>query len=279
MNRTYEGLTHSNTIGFMIKKKAFRGITDQAACAMKELLDLQYVTEDLAARIKYDEHRFQERNKRKESLPPITNKCFNDVAFRLLGKSALCDAVDVYNSYCQGVLQLAVLNNPASVPSALAAAKHFGDRLKKAAKNKTDPAKALLDMFRTTYVTDGIVRKAIHTHLGIDQFPETELLCLSRNILVHKRGIDADSEIPAELKKIASARCWIGAQSFPQGHLPIAVDHEQRLIIDSRIGIWAVEMLRRQIHSIDQMFSAKYHLPTAPMPKLTIGRTFVSESM
>ena len=58
----------------MIKKKAFRGLTDQAACAMKELLDLQYVTEDLAARIKYDEHCFEERNKRKESLPPITNK-------------------------------------------------------------------------------------------------------------------------------------------------------------------------------------------------------------
>jgi hypothetical protein len=72
-------------------KKAFRGITDGAARAMKELLHVDYVVRDLAGRVNYEEKCMQERNRLKPSLKPITNKPFNDAAFYFIGKSALCD--------------------------------------------------------------------------------------------------------------------------------------------------------------------------------------------
>lgn len=254
-------------------------LTATAARAIKALFEAGFVARDLAMRIREDERCFDRRNKRKPHLPPITNKPFNEAAYHFLGRVVLCDAVDLYNSYCRDVLELAAHNNRAALPTALASAKHFGDALKKAAKKKSDPADALLDVFNARYIAEGLVRQAIHTHLGINQFPETELLCLCRNILVHKRGVDAEGAIPARLKEIGTERSFIGAQGFRYGHLPIAVNGQKNLIVDDQVGLWSAEIMVQQISAMDQEFAAKYRLPTGPAPKHTIGRIFVTENM
>jgi hypothetical protein len=263
----------------MVKKKTFKGVTLFAAKALKELFESRHAAEDLAHRVEFDEHKLEERNKKKPSLSPLTNKPFNDVVSRFLGVSLLCQAVDIYNSYCQDVLQLAILNNTTAIPSALTAANRFKDEIKKATKRNTDPAQALFDMFRTGYIADRYVREAIHTHLDIKQHAETELLCLCRNILVHKRGIDSKGEIPAKLLEIGTKRTWLGAPSFPSGHLPLAVNGNQELIVNHSIGLWANESLSVQIHFMDQSLSHFYHLPLHPFPKLTIGRIFVTDNV
>jgi len=227
----------------------------------------------------FDEHCLRERNKRKSSLPPLTNQAFNAVTSAFLGKSLLCQAVDIYNSYCQDVLQLAIANNPEKIPTALGSAKKFRDELKKAAKDQSFPATALLDLFRTTYIVDSSVRQAIHTHLEIGQFTEAELLCICRNIIVHKRGNDTKQEVRAKLAEIGSKRSVIGAPSFPLGHLPITLNANNRLIIDHKVGIWAAELLKNQIFAMDQSLSHFYRLPTAAMPRTSLGRIYVTDNM
>src|SRR5688572_3736117 len=103
--------------------KSLKGLTDVAARSINELFAITFVVRDLAQRVREDERCFQRRNQRKAALPPITNKPFNDVSYEILGKLTLCSAVDIYNCYCQDVLQLAVTKNTAAVPMALRAAK------------------------------------------------------------------------------------------------------------------------------------------------------------
>jgi hypothetical protein len=134
-------------------------------------------------------------------------------------------------------------------------------------------------MFQTGYIADRHVREAIHTHLDIEQFPETDLICICRNIFIHQRGIDTKGEIPAKLKEIGSSRAFIGAQMFPDGHLPIRIDAGMRLFVDDKVGLWSVGLLEQQIQNMDQRLSFAYRLPTSPTPKLSIGRTFVTDNM
>lgn len=250
-------------------------VTEYADRALTELFHHYHVVWWLKNILKREEGVLQEHNKRAvpAGLKPATNKPFDDAASEFFGKSLLCQAVDVYNSYCQETLQLAIANDP-NVQPALHAIKKFREQFERAQKLNTDPATELLTLLQTRYVVDSTVRKAIHLHLRIEQFPETELLCLCRNIIVHKRGIDRRGEIAAMLTAIGSDRAFIGAQDFPDGHLPITL-RNGALVCGQDVGLWAASLMQQQIFLMDQEFAHKHNLPRQKRPSATIGRTYV----
>jgi hypothetical protein len=110
------------------------------------------------------------------------------------------------------------------------------------------------------------------------QNPEVELLCTCRNVLVHKRGYDEFDEIAKEIKKLGRDRAFIGAQSFPSGHMPITLSQERHLSVDDAVGAWAAELLEQQIFMMDQNLAHVYKLPRKVWERRSIGRKFLSES-
>lgn len=256
--------------------KANSPVTEYAAKAIEELFNSGYVVLMLDANVQATEAELQEDYKR-TGLTPRTNKSFNDAARSFLGRSLLCLSVDMYNWYCQMALHLAIDKNPTSVPKLLENVDRFETIIRKGANRGIAPAKALLDHFKMRTEIDSVVRKAIHTHLDVQQGPETELLCICRNLLVHHCGFDAKGEVPAKLAEIGSARSFVGATSFPQNHLPIGLDSSGKIKIDPSIGRWAADFLRQEIFLMDQQLGHIYSLPRFPRPRLSISQIHVGK--
>ena len=193
----------------------------------------------------------------------------------VLGRALFCQAVDAYNWYCQEVLKLSIFHNPSNVPAALRSVNSDLDRvLATAQKHGVAEADALLQRFERP-VVDSAVRKAIHRHLGIQQEPETELLCLCRNILVHRQGIDQKGEILSALTALGSKRSFVGAPSFPKISLPISVESGNRIKMTELVGRWVANFMENQIFGMDQELAHRYSIPRAPMPRLSISQKIV----
>jgi hypothetical protein len=252
-------------------------LTEYANLAMLELAELEFVSGQLANDVKQAESKFIERNKKWPDLEPITNRPFNDAAFRLIGILQLCRAVDIYNWYCRESLKLALSSNPKSVVDEIGKQdSKIAKTIAKTQKQGKDAAVEIIKEFLSDrYKGDRIIRKAIHRDLGVMQNPEIELLCTCRNVLVHKRGCDEFGEIAEEIRKLGSGRATFGAQSFPLDHMPIAINGENYLIINEAVGHWAVELFEQQIFMMDQNFAHIYKLPRKIWERRHIGRKFV----
>jgi len=148
----------------------------------------------------------------------------------------------------------------------------------KADKGRKDAAAEVIREFLTDrYSGDRVIREVIHRGLDVMQNPEVELLCTCRNVLVHKRGWDEFGEIAEGIQKLGSERALIGASLYPAGHMPIALDNENYLIVDATIGNWVAELLHQQIFMMDQNFAHLYKLPRKVWDSRSIGRTFLGD--
>jgi hypothetical protein len=77
------------------------------------------------------------------------------------------------------------------------------------------------------------------------------------------------------IQKLGSERALIGAQWYLPGHMPIALDKENNLMINEGVGNWAAELLQQQIFMMDQNFAHVYKLPRKTWDRTKIGRTFL----
>jgi len=247
---------------------------------MDDLFQLHFVFQQIVGDIKYDEHVLQERNKKWPNIFPVTNKTFNVAAFRFIGTSQLCQVVDIYNWYCREALKLALSSSPQLVTDVMR--KRTGkiaDAISKADKKGKDAATEIIQEFlQDKYKGDWNIREAIHRNLDVMQNPEIELLCSCRNILVHKRGHDEFGQIAEAIKNLGSERALIGAQWYPPGHMPIALDERNFLVINETIGDWACQLMQQQIFMMDQNFAHVYKLPRKVQERCKIGRTFLGET-
>jgi hypothetical protein len=255
--------------------------TEYANAAGNELHQLSFVWKQIAGDLAFDESVLQERNRKWPDISPITNHPFNSAASRFLGIMQLCRAVDTYNWYCREALKLALSANPQPIIEIIGKKTgRIAKTIAKANKEKKDAAvEVVREFLEDRYKGDRIIREAIHRDLDVLQNPETELLCTCRNVLVHKRGRDEFGEIARGIRKLGSERALIGAQWYPHGHMPIALDKENYLIIDDAVGDWAVELLSQQIFMMDQNFAHVYKLPRKVWDQLSIGRKFLGDPM
>lgn len=254
--------------------------TEYANVALNELHQLNFVCAQIAGDIRGDEGALQEHNNKWPNIPPITNQPFNDATFRFLGIFELCRAVDIYNCYCREALTLALRANPAPIIAAVRKrAGKVAHTVAKAEKRKRDAATEITREFLADkYRGDRVIREIVHHDLDVMQNPEIELLCTCRNVLVHKRGYDEFGEIARGIQELGSKRAFIGAQWYPTGHMPIALDKENNLIINDAIGNWAAELLQQQIFMMDQNFAHVYKLPRKTWDRASIGRKFLGQS-
>lgn len=255
-------------------------LTEFANLALDELLQFNFVCEQIIGDIKCDESLLQQRNTKWPDLSPLTNQPFNCAAFRFIGVSQLCRAVDIYNWYCREALKLALASNPKEVVDAIR--NQTGTIAKvvtKADKSGKDAAAEVIKEFlQEKYRGDYSIREAIHRNLGVMQNPEVELLCTCRNVLVHKRGYDEFGEVAEKIHNLGTNRAVIGAAWYAAGHMPIAVDKDRYLVIDHAVGDWSADLLQQQIFMMDQNFAHVYKLPRKIWERTKIGRTFLGES-
>lgn len=236
--------------------------TECAKLALDDLFELKFLVWQMTSAINYQESIHRESNQKRGETEPTTSQRHNKRRLLFFGNSQFCRAVDIYNWYCRESLKLALSSNPQLVVDVIR--KQTGKVAKaisKAEENGKDAAKSIGEFFQARYVGERIIRETIHRNLNVIQEPEIELLCLCRNILVHKRGYDEFGEIAKEIKKIGTKRALIGAQSYPAGHMPIATNKENYLIINEDIAAWATELLQQQVFGMDQNFAHVYKLP------------------
>ena len=251
-------------------------LTEYANLATRELFQMSFVCKQISGDIKYDESVLQERNRKWPDTTPVTNEAFNIGASRFLGILQLCRGVDIYNWYCREALKLALSANPKPIIDVIRKKSgRIADTIAKADKKQNDPAVVIREFLEDRYKGDRIVREAIHRDLDVLQNPEVELLCTCRNVLVHKRGHDEFGEIAQGIQKLGSQRALIGVQWYPPGHMPIALNKQNYLIIDASVGNWASELLHQQIFMMDQNFAHVYTLPRKVWDRVRIGRTFL----
>jgi len=254
-------------------------LTEYANLAMDELFQMVFVCRQIAGDIGYDESVLQARNKKWPDITPVTNLAFNAAASRLIGILQLCRAVDIYNWYCREALRLALAANPEPIIEAVRnKAGKMAPTIAKAHKKKRDAAAEIVREFLTDkYRGDWVIRQTVHRDLDVMQNPEIELLCTCRNVLVHKRGQDEFGEIADSIRELGTKRALIGAQWYPAGHMPIALDKDNNLIINEAVGNWAAELMQQQIFMMDQNFAHVYKLPRKTWDRTSIGRTCVGE--
>jgi hypothetical protein len=224
----------------------------------------------------YDESVLQEHNRKWPDLP-ASNHSFNVGASRLLGVLQLCRGVDIYNWYCREALKLALSANPKAIIDRIRPKSgRIAKSIAKAEKKLNDPAvEVMREFLEDRYRGDRIIREAIHRDLDVLQNPEVELLCTCRNVLVHKRGHDEFGELAQGIQELGSKRAILGVQWYPPGHMPVAIDKENYLIMDEAVGHWAAELLHQQIFLMDQNFAHVYKLPRKVWDCARIGRTFL----
>lgn len=253
--------------------------TEYANLALDELFQLTFVCQQLAGSLKHDESKLHGRNKKWPELPPLTNQKFNSAAFRYLGDLLLCQSVDIYNWYCRASLKLALSSSPQLVVDVIR--KQTGTMAvtvsKADGKGKNAADEIIQKFLSDRYAGDKIIRDTIHRNLNVMQNPEIELLCTCRNILVHRRGHDEYGQVTDEIQKLGSQRALIGAHAYPQDHMPIALNADNRLIINESIGDWAAELFAQQIFMMDQNFAHIYRLSRKVWERCSIGRTFLTE--
>jgi hypothetical protein len=261
--------------GFTMIKKT--PVTEYANLAMEELHQLQFVSQQIVGDIKYDESVLEARNKSWPNIAAVTNKPFNDVAFRFIGVSQLCRAVDIYNWYCCEALKLALSCSPQLVVDVLRRQKgRIAEAVSKAEKKVKDAAAEIIQQFlQDKYKGDWNIREALHRNLDVMQNPEIELLCLCRNVLVHKQGHDEFGEVADAIKNLGSERALIGAQWYPPGHMPLALDEKKFLVVNEAVGDWAGQLMQQQIFMMDQNFAHIYKLPRQFWEQCKISRTFL----
>lgn len=255
-------------------------VTEYANVAMDELFQMDSVYAQITADLKSDEHALEQRNIKLPGVPPITNRPFNNAVSRLIGIAQLCRAVDIYNWYCREAFKLSLSSNPGPVVDAI---RNQTGKIAKIIDNADsqgkDAASEIIQKLLSGRASgDKQIRDTIHIHLDVLQNPETELLCECRNILVHKRGHDELGEIAQGIQNLGSNRSLIGVQGYPDGHMPIALDANNNLLIDAEIGGWAVKFIHQQIFMMDQNFSHVYELPRKAWEPQSISRTFLGET-
>lgn len=252
-------------------------LTEYANLATDELFQLVFVCRQIAGDIGYDESVLQARNKKWPDITPVTNHAFNAAASRFIGILQLCRAVDIYNWYCREALKLALSANPKPIVEAVwNKAGKMAPTIAKAHKKKQDAAAELVREFLTDkYRGDRVIRETVHRDLDVMQNPEIELLCTCRNVLVHKRGQDEFGEVAAAIRELGPNRALFGAQWYPAGHMPIALDKDRNLVINDSVGNWAAELMQQQIFMMDQNFAHVYKLPRKTWNRTSIGRTFL----
>ncbi len=270
------------SIGQSVKKNSMSTetpLTKYAGLAVEELFQLTFVCKQIATDIWYDENALQARNKQWPDISAVTNEPFNNAASCSLGIFQLCRAVDIYNWYCREALKLALSANPQPVIDVIREKTgKIAQAVAKADKKQKDAAAEVVREFlEDRYKGDRIIREAIHRDLDVLRNPEVELLCTCRNVLVHKRGCDESGEIAEGIRRLGSERALIGAQWYPAGHMPIALDKENCLIISEAVGNWTAELLHQQIFMMDHNFAHVYKLPRKTWKRPSIGRTFLGE--
>lgn len=255
-------------------------VTEYANLALDELFRLVFVCREIEGDIGYDESVLQQQNSKCPDSRPASNQPFNSAASRFIGVSLLCRAVDIYNWYCRESLKLALSSNPKLVVEVIR--KQKGEVAKTIVKadnkGKDAAAEVIRNFLSDRYRGEQIIRETVHCDLNVMQNPEVELLCICRNVLVHKLGYDEFGAIAAEIQKLGAERAFIGAQGFPSGHMPIALDAERHLVVDGALGLWAAELLQQHIFMMDQNFAHLYKLPRKIYERISIGRTFLGES-
>jgi len=249
-------------------------LTEYASLAGHELFQLSFICKQIDGDIMGDERDLQARHVGSPDAPRITNRPFNTTASRFLGILQFCRSVDLYNWYCCQALRLALSSNPKPVLNII---RKKGGRVAKtilkADKMKRDvAAEVIREFLADRYKGDRMIREIIHLDLNVTQNPEVELICTCRNVLVHKRGHDEFGEIKEGIQKLGSKRAFIGAQWYPTGHMPIALDNRDYLVIDAAVGNWVVELMHQQIFAMDQNFAHVYKLPRKNWDSPSIGR-------
>ena len=254
-------------------------LTEYANLAMDELFQLVFVCRQISGDIGYDESVLQARNKKWPDITPVTNLAFNRAASRFIGILQLCRTIDIYNWYCREALKLALSANPKPIIDAVwNKAGKMAPTIAKAQKRKRDAATEIIREFLSDkYRGDRVVRETVHRDLNVMQNPEIELLCTCRNVLVHKRGYDEFGEVADAIRVLGSKRADIGAQWYPAGHMPIALDTDKNLIVNDAVGNWAAALMQQQIFMMDQNFSHVYKLPRKTSDRTRIGRTFLGQ--
>jgi len=144
-------------------------------------------------------------------------------ALQHLAERAVCDAVDIYQTYNARILEAVVVY----CPSALTLGR---------------PVKSL---------RDSDIRKHVHRTLGVFEDTPMGLLVKTRNCLSHSRGRDEDGKVLAALKSVPAPR-----------RLGIAVV-DGRVCISPRAAIEVCHAVQIQLSMMDQELAHRFGLPSS----------------
>ena len=166
---------------------------------------------------------------------------------RYLSVQQVCHAADALNSYCDSVLA-----------EILQVAPSEWDNVKTILKRK-DIADAIncLQSHRQSGA-----REALRDRIQCFWSPESDVICVLRNKLVHQGGNDPKREVDGMITSKNGQWCPVSPVDLPAGVIPIAYDGDD-LVIDAQTGFWACRHVQNHIHLMDQNLSHRYRLATA----------------
>ena len=161
-----------------------------------------------------------------------------------LSVQQVCHAADTLNSYCESILGDILHANPTEWGSV------------KAYLKRPDVTSAVE---RLRAHRQSGVREALRDGIGSFWSPESDVICVLRNKLVHQRGHDPQREVENEIKQKNGQWCIVYPVDLPENVIPIAYNGDT-LVVDAKTGHWACRHVQNHIHLMDQNLCARFAL-------------------
>ena len=156
----------------------------------------------------------------------------------------VCHDADTLNSYCESILGDILHANP----------------------NEWGHVKTYLKCGNVTNAVERLrahrqfgVREALRDGINSSWSPESDVICVLRNKLVHQRGYDPQREVEGEIKEKNGQWCDIHPVDLPENVIPIAYNGDN-LVVDAQTAYWACRHVQNHIHLMDQNLCARFSL-------------------
>ena len=199
------------------------------------------------------------------SLPPLTNRRFNESLEYYLGSQQLIHAADTLNSYCQTILALILQNSDQAWETT------------KLAFGKNPDRAALIAELSLNDANGGKVRQTLQDKLGILWPGESEVILKLRNKFVHQNGHDPERAVEKTIIKNQDNWCDLPPTDLFGASMPVHYIENDWLAAGASLGHWACCHTRNHIHLADQQICHAYNVPRERWRPRPVSRTFSSD--
>ncbi|RBP45861.1 hypothetical protein DES53_102245 [Roseimicrobium gellanilyticum] len=165
---------------------------------------------------------------------------------RYLSVQQICHAGDTLNTYCDSMLAEILHAAPAE-----------WENVKRLLKGKN----LLETVERLRNHRQLGAREAIRDGIATYWSPESDIVVILRNKLVHQGGHDKEREVEKMVASKNGQACIIQPVDLPPDVVPISYNGDE-LVVDAQTGVWACRHIQNHVHLMDQDLCHRFSLPT-----------------